>query len=180
MPCPNSSASPVIGDFGTSHDTSTSGPPLRPLRPFTAIVLGSLTVGILDGAFAVIRAGLKGTPPTRVFQSIAAGLIGRPAYDGGATSALLGVGLHFLIAAGVVLAYFLASRRLRTLTEHPWLLGALYGIAVFGVMNFVVIPLSALSFRPRNLVVMLPGILIHIFGVGIPAALAARSVPPDK
>jgi hypothetical protein len=90
-------------------------------------------------------------------------------------TALVGIGLHFVIATGVVLTYYLASRRLPPLTDHPWRLGACYGVAVFTVMNFVVIPLSALSFRPRGIQTMIPGILIHIFGVGIPAALAARA-----
>jgi hypothetical protein len=88
--------------------------------------------------------------------------------------------LHFVIATGVVVTYFLASRRIHALTEHPWALGAIYGVAVFGVMNFVVIPLSAVSLRPRSFLAMMPGILIHIFGVGIPAALAARAGSPGK
>lgn len=150
---------------------------MRTLKPVTAILYGAVAVGVLDGVFAVIRAGLKGTPPTRVFQSIAAALLGAPAYEGGIATALLGVGLHFVIATGVVLAYFLASRRLQILTAQPLLLGGLYGIAVFVAMNFVVIPLSAISMGKRSLLLMIPGILIHIFGVGIPAALAARAVP---
>jgi hypothetical protein len=142
-----------------------------------ALLLGTLAVGVLDGGFAIIRAASKGVPAERVLQSIAAGLLGRPAYEGGTSTALVGAGLHFFIAGMVVLTYFLASRRLTVLTARPILAGAVYGVGVFVVMNFVVIPLSAISVGPRPLAQMIPGILIHVFGVGLPAALAARAVP---
>lgn len=145
--------------------------------PVRAVLLGTLAVGVLDGAFAIIRAAWKGVSAERVLQSIAAGLLGRSAYEGGTATALAGAGLHFFIAGTVVLTYFLASRRLGVLTDRPYLAGAVYGTGVFVVMNFVVIPLSALSVGPRSLGQMIPGILIHIFGVGLPAALAARAVP---
>jgi hypothetical protein len=147
------------------------------LKPTPALLLGTLAVGVLDGAFALIRAALNGVPAQRVMQSIAAGLLGRPAYEGGVATALLGVLLHFFIAAIVVLTYFGASRRLPLLTRHPLRCGALYGLLVFGVMNFIVIPLSAVTLGPRTLARMLPGIIIHILGVGLPAALVAESVP---
>jgi hypothetical protein len=51
----------------------------------------------------------------------------------------------------------------------------LYGLAVFGFMNLVVIPLSAighvLSFVPIHVVI---GMLIHMFCVGLPMALVVR------
>ena len=53
--------------------------------------------------------------------------------------------------------------------------GVLYGIAVYFVMNYVVIPLSAASQGTFSMPVFLNGILIHAFGVGLPAALFARA-----
>jgi hypothetical protein len=151
-----------------------------PLRPATALLLGTIAVGVLDIAFAITRAGLRGVPPGRVLQSIAAGLLGRAAYDGGAATVLLGTLLHFSIAATVVATYYFASRRLAALVRHPFLLGGAYGIGVFAVMNFIVIPLSAITAGPRSLGQMLPGIAIHILGVGIPAAVVARAVPLNR
>lgn len=154
-----------------------SGLSTATLRPVQAVLLGALTVGVLDGAFAIIRSALRGVPAQRVMQSIAAGLLGRPAYQGGLSTALLGVLLHFFIASMVVLTYFAVSRRIGLLTRHPWICGPLYGLVVFGIMNFIVIPLSAITPGPRSIVRMIPGILIHLFGVGLPAALVARAVP---
>jgi hypothetical protein len=154
--------------------------PPATLRALPALLLGTLSVGVLDGAFAIVRAAFNGVPPQRVMQSIAAGLLGRAAFQGGTATALLGAGLHFIIAGMVVLTYFLASRRLPILTRHPLLCGAIYGLLVFAVMNFIVIPLSALTIGPRSLVRMLPGMTIHILGVGFPAALVAGLVPARR
>ena len=112
---------------------------------------------------------------SRVLQGIASGLLGRSSFSGGAWTAALGLILHFFIATAVVLVYFAAARRLPALRRSPLLWGPLYGIAVFLVMYLVVMPLSAIGPRPITLPVAVNGILIHILGVGIPAALTARS-----
>ena len=142
-----------------------------------AILAGTLAVGILDIADAFVFFWFRnGVRPTRILQSIAAGLLGREAaVAGGLRTAFLGLGLHFFIAFMIVLTYHLTSRRLRILVEHPVLCGILYGLAVFVVMNFVVIPLSAAPSRAAMpTAILINGLLIHAFGVGVPAALSAR------
>jgi uncharacterized membrane protein YagU involved in acid resistance len=52
--------------------------------------------------------------------------------------------------------------------------GALYGIAVYFFMQYVTVPLSAARRSPFSLKFMIIGILIHIFCVGLPIAIAAR------
>ena len=143
-----------------------------------ALALGTLAVGTLDGLDALLFFGLRGVPPVRVLQSIASGLLGPAAYQGGRATAALGVLLHYLIAAGVVSTYVLASRRLPALARRPLLLGPLYGLAVFAVMYGVVLPLSAASARMPSGVVLLNALLIHALGVGLPSALAAWAVHP--
>jgi hypothetical protein len=70
----------------------------------------------------------------------------------------------------------MAARRLSGLTLQPWVYGPLYGLLVYAVMNFIVIPLSAISARgPRSTSALLNGLLIHALGVGLPAALSARA-----
>ena len=137
----------------------------------------ALAVGTLDLADAFIFFGLRsGVEPMRIAQSIAAGAIGREAARvGGWGTAALGVFLHFTIAAIIVAVYMAVSQRLKLLAERPFLFGPLYGVAAYGVMNWVVVPLSATGgATPVPGVVMLNGVLIHMFGVGLPAALAAR------
>ena len=141
-----------------------------------ALLYGTLAVGILDILDAFIFFGLRGAQPIRILQSIAAGLLGRDAFNGGWGTAVLGLALHFFIAFTIVLVFLLASRRLPMLTRHPVIAGLLYGIAVYLVMTFVVVPASAAGARglPAWPVAM-NGVLIHMVGVGLPASLAARA-----
>ena len=69
----------------------------------------------------------------------------------------------------------MATRLLPALNRHPWVYGLSYGLAVYAVMNLIVIPMSAaaLGSGPTPAVVRANGLLIHMFGVGLPAALIA-------
>jgi hypothetical protein len=145
-----------------------------------ALLLGTLTVGVLDITDALVFFGLRGVPPIRIFQSIASGLLGKSSYQGGLATAVLGGFLHFFIAFMVVTTYYLASRRLPVLVRHVWFLGPLYGLAVYLVMNQIVLPLSAAGVGgPKALPVLVNGILIHLVGVGLPSALFARAATPQ-
>jgi len=141
------------------------------LSPARAVVYGTLVVGILDAADALIFFGLKGATPTRIFQSIASGLLGRAAFSGGLRTALLGVALHFIIAFLIVSTFLVASRYIRILRRAPVWSGLIYGIAVYLVMNFVVVPLSAAGRGPLSWPVVVNGVLIHTLGVGLATSL---------
>lgn len=140
-----------------------------------AILFGTLAVGVLDLADALIFFGLRGARPIRIFQTIAAGLLGRASFSGGVPTALLGVFLHFFIAFLIVTTCVVASRWVPLLRARPILSGVFYGIGVYLAMNLVVLPLSAAGKPTFVPVVVLNGMLIHMFGVGVPSCLAARS-----
>jgi hypothetical protein len=140
-----------------------------------AVLLGGLVVGGLDALDAIVFFGLRsGARPIRIFQSIGAGLLGRSAFQGGWRTAALGACLHWFIALTIVAVYALASRRLSVLVRHPAVFGPLYGIAAYAVMNLVVLPLSAAGRPAYSWPVVANGLLIHMFGVGLPSALFAR------
>lgn len=139
-----------------------------------AIAFGALAVGVLDGLDAILVWALRGVGPQRVFQGVAAGLLGPEAFQRGAPAAALGLALHFLIATAVVAVYVLASRALPALLRRPVACGAAYGVGVWLVMNFAVIPL-AFDRGPRLSPGMVAnGLFAHVFLVGLPAAWAAR------
>lgn len=149
---------------------------LRAKRPRTAraIVWGGLLAGVGDIAFAFVVSGLRGVGPVRVLQSVAGGLLGRAAAEGGLATAALGAVLHFLIAFAWAAVYCWASRRLRVLVRRPVVCGLLYGAAVYFFMYFVVLPLSAVYFKPsRELSSVLLDSAGHALLVGLPVALAA-------
>ena len=149
-----------------------------PLRsPLRAILLGGLIVGALDGLDAVIFFGLRGVSTIRIFQAIAAGLLGREAFQGGLPTAALGVVLHYTIATTIVAIACLLARRIPALATRPILVGACYGLGVWLVMSYLVVPLSAANGAARTAPVVINGIMIHIVGVGIPAWLVARKAP---
>jgi uncharacterized membrane protein YagU involved in acid resistance len=141
-----------------------------------AILLGTLVVGTLDALDAVVFFGLRnGTTPTRIFQSIAAGLLGRASFSAGLHSAALGVILHFVVAFGIATTYILASATVPILRRRWILCGAIFGVGAYFFMNLVVIPLSAIGPQRLAFSPFINGIFIHIAGIGLPTAwLAAR------
>ncbi|HJZ76103.1 MAG TPA: hypothetical protein VKE51_30415 [Vicinamibacterales bacterium] len=150
---------------------------MRNLSGMQAVVYGGLLVGVLDAIDAVVFFGLRGATPVRVFQGIAAGLLGRASVQGGLRTALLGLAIHFFIAFSIVATYYLASRSLPVLVRRPVLCGALYGVFVYFFMNRIVIPLSAIGVSTFSLAVFVNGIAIHILGIGMPAALLVARAP---
>jgi hypothetical protein len=114
-------------------------------------------------------------PPVRILQSIASGIVGAQAREGGLATAALGAVLHFLIAFTAAAVYYAASRKLGFLVRQAVPFGLLYGVVVYSVMNFVVLPLSAFPGKGAPpLDVMIPGIVAHMLVVGLPIALAVR------
>jgi len=155
-----------------------SSAPGAPLSRGRALLYGGLTVGILDITNAFVFFGLRGGRPTRILQGIASGLLGRASFDGGAATVALGAAIHFFIAFCVAGTYLALSRHVRVLAQRPLVCGPVYGLAVYAVMNLVVIPLSAIHRGPMTLPVLANGLLIHLLGVGLPSALAARAAAP--
>jgi hypothetical protein len=144
-------------------------------KAYRAILWGGLLAGVLDITAACVNSGLRGVSPVRVLQSVASGLLGKDAYNGGLKTAALGLACHFLIAFAATAVYFAASRKLKFLTRQAIVCGALYGIAVYFFMYFVVLPLSAFPSKiSYTATVLVTGWMIHIFCVGLPIALSAR------
>ena len=114
--------------------------------------------------------------PARLLQSVASGVLGTAAFDGGIPAAALGLVLHFgmsFVWAGI---FGVAAVRLPALLRRPLLSGILFGVVVFLAMRLVVLPLSAfpypVAFKPLSTTLDL---LSHMFLFGAPIAIAARS-----
>jgi hypothetical protein len=133
-----------------------------------------LVAGVLDIGAAIVLTLARGGRVARMLQGIAFGLIGPPALQGGPATAALGLLLHFVIATGAAAVYYAASRRLPILVRQAVACGIAYGVVVYLVMNLVVLPLSAIGWRPfifSGVAIMIP---IHMFCVGLPIALVVR------
>jgi uncharacterized membrane protein YagU involved in acid resistance len=100
-------------------------------------------------------------------------LLGRASFDLGWKSVVLGVVCHFTVAIGAAASYAIASKAIPILVRKPLLFGPLFGLAVYVFMNFVVTPLSRVtpSRGPAAADVLITGILVHMFLIGLPIAL---------
>jgi hypothetical protein len=139
----------------------------RKSNALLAIAVGGLAAGTLDLTQAFLLFG------ARVPLVIAAGLLGRSAFGGGAGTFALGVLLHFFIATSFAAFYYAASRRLVFLRQHPLVCGLAYGAGVELVMSYVVLPLSALHAQgPYTLHDVLLGLAVHMVVVGLPISFS--------
>lgn len=140
-----------------------------------AILTGWLTVGTVDILDAILMTLWRGGAPTRMLQGIASGLLGQASFEGGIATAILGLGLHYFIAFSVVTTYLVASQRFELLTRKWVTCGIGYGLGVWAVMNFLVIPLSVIGRFPTFTIVGTTNqLLIHGFGVGLLTAWFAK------
>jgi uncharacterized membrane protein YagU involved in acid resistance len=148
----------------------------KQINAIVPILVGGLIAGTLDISYACIYSYLRrGTSPATILQSVASGVFGKSAFTGGLKMAAVGLLFHFLIAIIATAVYYLASRTFRFLITQAVLCGIFYGVCIYLFMNFVVLPRSAISFKmtypwPS----LIGGLLIHMFGIGLPIALAVR------
>lgn len=147
----------------------------RTPSPLRGILVGGLIAGTLDITYATISQLLRGRSPLWTLQSVASGLLGNGAFEGGIATGILGLAAHFTIALGAAVTYWLASRRIRVLRDRPVVSGLIFGVLVYLFMNFVVLPLSAFPFDLKYPISTLAkGFVSHAFFVGLPIALSLR------
>ena len=121
--------------------------------------------------------------PRVILRFIAGGVLGKAALQGGAAVAWLGLFLQWGMSLVIAAIFVLAALRLRWLTARTVLAGLAYGVVVFVVMNYVVMPLSAWHrinhFTPASLAWNLLAMLVY----GLIIAICARrflGAPPRR
>jgi len=143
----------------------------------SAVLCGGFIAGTLDiGAAALINT----ISPIVILKAIASGLLGRPAFAGGTSVALLGLGLQWAMSLLIAAIYVFASRRLPRLILHWPTWGVAYGAVIFVVMNYVVRPLSAAwprtHFTPEKFIEN----LLAMFVFGLIVAFCAQALQPTQ
>jgi hypothetical protein len=116
------------------------------MNKLMAILIGGAIAAVLDILYAFIVYGplSYGISPMNVLHSVAAGLIGRDAARAGEwNTALLGLGLHFLIALTMAAVFVTLASVFRFMTKQAVIWGLIYGLILYVAMNYVVVPLSA-------------------------------------
>jgi hypothetical protein len=145
--------------------------------PLGLVLAGGLVAGTLDITYACVFWGVKaGVPVRRIFLSVAAGLLGQASFEGGIAPAALGLGLHSFLACSMAVAYYLVARRVPPLRERPVPYGAAYGLLLYGIMNYVVVPLSAAGGGgAKDPLWVGLSVVVHMFLIGAPIALFVRA-----
>ena len=141
------------------------------MTPLEVISLAGLVTGVLDITATSTLLKAQGVPIERLLQTIASGVLGPSAFQGGKRTAALGLFLHFFIAFTAASIYYAISRKMAILLDHPLFGGLLYGIAVHLVMSRIVVPLSAVPKREFSAKAFLTQLIIHMTCVGLPIAL---------
>jgi hypothetical protein len=153
---------------------ASAEPGLKP-RALHVVLFGGFAAAALDIVNAIVFWKLYAdTPAIVILQSIAAGLLGPAAFDGGAATAALGLALHFAIMLAMAAAYWGASLRLAWMIRRPVAAGVAYGLATWAAMNYVVVPLSRAQPPPFIPAWFADGLLAHILLVGLVFAFLAR------
>jgi hypothetical protein len=141
----------------------------------------ALFAGLAGGAADILTAFVIYRPasPERILQSVASGLLGPASFQGGWTTAGVGLAAHFLLAIIWAGIFVLVAGQAPVVLRRPILSGLGFGVVVYGVMNAVVVPLSAAAPRgapPPEMIGL--GLLAHaLFGLAL-AFTAARLLAP--
>jgi len=164
----------VTSQAGAFVSGNVAGGSKRALR---TIVTAGLVAGALDITYAFIIWGLRGVTPLRIGRSVAAGLVGvDAARAGGVGLGLFGLVLHFIMATLIAAIFYVAARNFRLLVDKAVPFGIAYGLAAYGVMNYVVMPLSAIHSTGDSgpAYIRITGVLVHMFLIGLPIAVITR------
>jgi len=157
--------------------------PALPTDALTRLLRAGLLTGVIDGLFAsALSVFAYGSTVTRLFQNVASTLLGRDAFDGGISTAAVGVLMHFGVAFGwsaVFLFVVMRSSRVRRLLTSRYgtiTVASLYGPFIWIVMSVAVIPL--LVQRPPSITVRWwIQLFAHIPFVAVPIVAAIGRGP---
>jgi hypothetical protein len=134
------------------------------------IAIAGLVAGTLDitDAFLFLTSPTFG--PFKLAQFIASGVLGPASFAGGWLTAAAGMVFHFTIATSAAAVYVMAALKWRALAEMPAVWGPLFGLVVFAVMHYGVVPLSAAPKSATSSSALANLLFAHVCCVGLPIA----------
>ena len=142
-----------------------------------AILIVTLVAGTLDIIAAHLHIwAASGKFPTMVFKGIAGGALGRErAMQGGAEIVALGAFFHYFISFVFTALFFLLFPRVAVLRKNVYVVGTVYALFVSMIMNYVVLPLSALPWRAPDYANKHTyiGMVVLVLVFGLPIAVGA-------
>jgi len=139
-------------------------------RVHRSVLLGGLLSGLSDFCYATFKTVSAGGAWIQPWKGVASGLLGKAAREGGVGTAALGIALHFFICLAAAALLYLLATTVKWLPRQWFVLGILYGIAFLAVMNYLILPLSAIGHGIYPIETIHVTAFFHILLVGWPTA----------
>ena len=145
------------------------------LRTFLGpILFAGFIAGTIDiGAAALINA----VGVDVILKAIASGVLGKASFERGIQAETLGLFLQWGMSILIAAIYIITSRRIGMLRRQWVAAGLSYGVAIFFVMNYVVVPLSAIGRVPHFTAARFMENLLAMLLFGLILAFFARTAP---
>jgi hypothetical protein len=137
----------------------------------STIIKATIIAGALDATAGVVVYWIfKGLNPFQVLQYIASGIFGPSVINGSFFYVFVGLILHFVIAFAFTFAYYLGFPFIKSFAKNTNVNGLIYGVFIWVLMNYLVLPLSNIPHSPKDLVSVLE-LIWHSTLVGLPIAV---------
>ncbi|RFM28279.1 DUF1440 domain-containing protein [Deminuibacter soli] len=138
---------------------------------YSTFITGILIAGTLDVTAAIVVYGyLANAQAFKILHSIASVLIGPSAFTGGWGTALLGLAIHFFIAACFTLLFIRLYNRSSWLRHNKTIGGLAYGSLVWCIMNLIVLPVFQHKMAHFTVESIAIGMAILMCCIGLPLA----------
>jgi uncharacterized membrane protein SirB2 len=143
---------------------------------------GSVIAAILAGGFMAATFDffaamlIYGGTASGVAKAIARGWFGMAVKAMPPIVDVIGIASHYgilLIAASI---FVLTSLRFPVLRQRDWITGPLFGVCIYIVMHFVIVPLSQAPPSSPKGIQFVEEFCGHLFVIGLPIALWARAL----
>jgi len=144
-----------------------------------AIIIATVIAGTLDILSAFVYAIMASGTPLGVLSGIGSAIVDRDAFANPYMLPAIGLALHFGIMLVMATVYLLAASYIPLINRLPLLSAIGYGLVLWGVMYWVVLPQRWPTMFPVDPRLDPTGfaedLFSHIVLVGIPIALVARA-----
>lgn len=138
-----------------------------------AVLIAVAVSGTLDILSAFFFGGIGGVGPGKILRYVASGPFGDSMRDGGSLAAIAGLGVHFTLMAIMVSLFFLIASRFDIVRRKWFIAGPLYGILIYLVMYWIVVPMRFGTTPKTDLWSVGNALFSHIVCVGLPMAFIA-------
>jgi hypothetical protein len=146
-----------------------------------AVLWCGLLVGSLDilAAFANAYVSFE-VGPTSVLKYIASALFGPTAIAGGTDMVVYGLLMHYAIAYFFTALYFFLYPRLGGATQNNILIGVMYGLFIWLLMNLVVVPFTKIPHSHMHIPQTIINIIILMVMIGVPLSILTNNFYTSK